>query len=84
MRNAIRHLATDHHRSDKLHTVCILSIVQILVIWQAGPLLMASVITGLIFIRDLHLELLMDDPRDMGCQALTVLRATEKPPIEGR
>ena len=45
---------------------------------------MASVITGLIFIRDLHLELLMDDPRDMGCQALTVLRATEKPPIEGR
>jgi hypothetical protein len=54
-------LAHDHHRIDRAHTVCMLTVIQFLVIYGASAFVLSASITVLIFVRDAGMALFVDN-----------------------
>jgi hypothetical protein len=61
MRQAIKKRISERHCMDRIHTVCMLTVIQFLVLYGATAFMLSAVITTLIFIRDAGFTLFYDD-----------------------
>lgn len=61
MRDRIAALAKQPHKVDRLHTVCMLCVIQFLLIAGATTVTVSAVVTALIFARDANVVLMAEE-----------------------
>jgi len=61
MPGKMRNILGNHHKVDRLHTVCMLCVIQYLLIFGASAVTLSAVITSLIFLRDATVATMVDE-----------------------